>query len=159
MRPVRRVAELGSLAVIARAMNKPEPSALMLEIGAKFYPRRYRRFRDLRPSEEASQWARSLDWRENPYDRFLLRRELLRHIESTEFYEGRWNVFTFASREEIAAEVEHLMDEFPDEYEFIGVFSYVLITLRWNLGFKHGLIRYSRLSEALAKLPVNEKDK
>ena len=98
----------------------------MLEIGAKLFPRRYRRFRDLCPYQEAREWARTLDWRQNPYDRFLLRRELLRHLESTEFYEGLRNVFTFASRDEIAAEVDHLMDKFPDEFEGIGVFVYVL---------------------------------
>lgn len=134
-------------------MSKLEPSELMLEIGAKLFPRRYRRFKDLRPYQEACEWARTLDWRQNPYDRFLLRRELLRHLENTEFYEGRRNVFTFASREEIATGVDHLMDKFPDKFEGIGVFGYVLVTLPWHLGFKHGRIRHSRLTEALAKLP------
>jgi hypothetical protein len=138
-------------------MSKAEPSDLMLEIGAKLFPRRYRRFKDLRPHLEACEWARKLDWRQNPYDRFLLHRELLRHLESTEFYEGSRNVFSFASREEIAAEVDCLMDEFPDKFESMGVFSYVLLKVPWNLGFKHGRIRYSRLTEALAKLPTNEK--
>ena len=41
------------------------------------------------------------------------------------------------------------MDEFPDKYESIGVFSYVLITLRWNLAFKHGQVQHSLLAEAL----------
>jgi hypothetical protein len=139
-------------------MSKPESSEIMDEIGAKLFPRRYRRFKDLRPYQEACEWARKLDWRQNPYDRFLLRRELLRHLESTEFYEGRRNVFTFASREEIAAEVDHLIDEFPDKYQSIGIFGYVLVTLPWRLGFKHGRIRHSRLTEALAKLPSGEKD-
>ena len=134
-------------------MSKAEPTDLMLEIGAKLFPRRYRRFRDLRPCQEACEWARKLDWRQNPYDRFLLRRELLRQLESTEFYEGRRNVFSFASREEIAAEVDRLLDGFPDKYESIGVFSYVLITIPWHLGFKHGWIRHSRLTQALATLP------
>ena len=134
-------------------MSKPELSDSLLEIGAKLFPRRYRRFSDLRPYQEACEWARSLDWRQNPYDRFLLRRELLRHLESTEFYEGRRNVFTFASRDEIASEVDRLMDEFPDKHESMGVFGYVLLTLPWHLGFKHGRIRYSRLTQALATLP------
>lgn len=125
----------------------------MLEIGGKLYPRLYRRFRDLRPYREACRWARKLDWRQNPYDRFLLRRELLRHLESTEFYRGRRNIFTFASREEIAAEVDQLLEKFPDKYDRLGVFGYVLIKLPWVLGFKHGRIRYSRLTEALAKWP------
>ena len=98
------------------------------------------------------EWARTLDWRQNPYDRFLLRREILHHLESAAFHEGRRNVCSFASRDEIAAEVDHLMDEFPDKYESIGVFSYVLITLPWNLAFKHGQVQHSRLAEALGKL-------
>ena len=133
-------------------MSKPEPTDLMLEIGTRFFPRRYRRFRDLRPYQEACEWARKLDWRRNPYDRFLLHRELLRHLESTEVYEGRRNPFSFASREEIAAEVDQLLDEFPDKYESIGVFSYVLVTIPWHLGFKHGRIHYNRLTQALAML-------
>lgn len=125
----------------------------MLEIGAKVFPRRYPRFRDLRPYEEALEWAMKLNWRQNPYDRFLLRRDLLRRLEITGYYESRWDVFSFASRDEITAEIDHLMDEFPDEYEAIGVFTYVMITLPRNLRFKHGRIRHSRLTEALAKLP------
>ena len=125
----------------------------MLEIGRKFYPRRYHRFKDLRPYQEARDWARMLDWRQNPYDRFLLRRELLRHLESAEVYGGPRNVFSFASREEIAAEVDRLLDEFPGTNESLGVFAYVLVILPWDLEFKHGRIRYSRLTEALANLP------
>lgn len=130
----------------------------MEEIGAKLFPRRYRRFKDLRSDQEAREWARTLDWRQNPYDRFLLRRELLRHLESTELYKGQRNVFTIASREEIAAEVDRLIEEFPEEFQGAGVFVYVLVTLPWHLGFKHGLIRHSRLSEALAKLPSGKED-
>ena len=128
---------------------RPELTETMLEIGAKLFPRRYSRFKDLRPDQQACEWARTLDWRQNPYDRFLLRREILHHLESTASYESRRNVYSFASRDEIAAEVDHLMDEFPDKYESIGVFSYVLITLRWNLAFKHGQVQHSLLAEAL----------
>jgi hypothetical protein len=98
-----------------------------------------------------------LDWHGNPYDRFLLRRELLRHLESTQIYNGLGNIFSFAAREEIAAEVEHVLDEFSDEYQGIGVFSYVLVAVPWHLAFKHGKVKYSRLAAALAKLPLNEK--
>jgi hypothetical protein len=133
-------------------MSKSEPTEIMEEMVAKLFPRRYRRFKDLRPYQEACEWARTLDWRQNPYDRFLLRRELLHHLESSEFHNGRLNVFAFASREEIAGEADHLINEFPEKYEGLGVFSYVLITLPWRLGFKHGLIRHGKLDEALAKL-------
>lgn len=137
--------------------HKQELSETMLEIGEKYFPRRYRRFKDMRPYSQAREWSRTLDWRQNPYDRFLLRRELLHHLESTAFYEGRWNVYSYASREEIAAEVDRLMDEFPDEFKTAGVFTYVLVTLPWYLGFKHGRIRCSRLAGALAKLPTKER--
>jgi len=138
-------------------MNKTELTDSMLEIGARLFPRRYHRFRDLRPCQEAGEWARTLDWRQNPYDRFLLRRELLRHLESTEYSEGRLKVFSFASREEIAAEVDRLLGEFPDKFESVGVFDYVLVLLPWNLGFKHGRISYSRLTEALARRPAKDR--
>jgi len=140
-------------------MSEPEPSDLLLQINAKLFPRRYRRFRDLRPIDEACRWAETLDWRQNPYDRFLLRRELLRHLESTEIYKGRRNVFSFASRDEVSAEVDRLMNEFPDKFKSMGVFTYVLITLPWHLGFKHGRVRHSLLNKALAKLDAQSHDK
>jgi len=123
-----------------------------IEIGRKLYPRRYSRFKDLRPYEQACKWARGLDWRNNPYDRFLLRREILHHIESTFFHDPHWNVYTFASRAEIAAEVDRLMDEFPEKRERIGVFTYVMVSLPENLAFRHGLIRHSRLVGVLSSL-------
>jgi hypothetical protein len=97
------------------------------------------------------EWARSLDWRNNPYDRFLLRREILHHLEATSFYEAGWNIYSYASREEISAEVDRLLDLCPPEYER-GAFHHVLVLLPWELGFKHGKVRHSRLAEALAKI-------
>jgi hypothetical protein len=133
--------------------SKPKLTDTMFEIGAKIFPRRYHRFKDLRPDQQACEWARTLDWRQNPYDRFLLRREILHHLESTAVYEGRLNVYSFASRDEIATEVDRLMDKFPEKYASLGVFSYVLLMLPWNLAFKHDQVQYSRLAEALGKLP------
>ena len=127
-------------------------SDALIEIGRKFYPRRYSRFKDLRPYEQACEWARGLDWRNNPYDRFLLRREILHQIESVSFHDPRWNVYRFASRTEIAAQVDRLMDEFPEERERIGVFTYVIASLPWNLATTHGLIRHSRLVQVLSSL-------
>jgi hypothetical protein len=133
--------------------SKHELTETMLEIGAKLFPRRYHRLKDLRPDQQACEWARTLDWRQNPYDRFLLRREILHHLESTAFHEGRLNVYSFASRDEIAAEVDRMMNEFPDKYESMGVLSYVLVMLPWNLAFKHGQVQHSRLAEALRRVP------
>ena len=132
--------------------SKPELTETMLEIGARLFPRRYSRFKDLRPDPQACEWARTLDWRQNPYDRFLLRREILHHLESTAFYEGRLDVYSFASRDEIAAEVDRLMNEFPEQHESMDVFSYMLVTLPWHLALKHGRVQHSRLAEALWKL-------
>lgn len=133
-------------------MSKYEASKLMQEMGAKLYPRRYRRYRDLRSFEDACDWAKTLDWQNNPYDRYLLKRELLHHLESTEFYKGSLNLFSIASRKEIAAEVERLMDEFPKEHKGMGVFAFVLTALPWRLAFKHGVAEQSRLAAALRKL-------
>ena len=134
--------------------SKPELTEIMLEIGAKFFFRRYHRFKDLRPDQQACEWARTLDWRHNPYDRFLLRREILHHLEIAAIHEGRRNVFSFASRDEIGAEVDRLMNEFPVEYESISIFSYVLVTLPSHLAFKHGQVQHSRLAEALGEIGV-----
>src|SRR5687767_479342 len=104
-------------------------SEAMLEIAAKLYPKRYRRFKDLRPHQEACEWARTLDWRNNPYDRFLLKRELLRHIEADGMRDPFYNVYRYASRKEVAAELDRLLDEFPPEREQLGVFTYALIKI------------------------------
>jgi hypothetical protein len=132
-----------------------EFSDAVLEIAAKLYPRRYRRFKDLRPFQEACEWARKLDWRNNPYDRFLLRREILHHLESFAFYEAKWNFYTFASREEIAAEVDRLIETFPPKRESLGIFSYVLVKLPWDLAYKHGRVRFSLLTKALNQMPTD----
>jgi len=128
---------------------KPQLSDTILEIGRKLHPRRYRRFKDLRPYQEACDWAKCLDWKSNPYDRFLLRREILHHLESEQFYRGYRNIYTFASRPEIAAEVDRLMNEFPDKHKTMGVFNYVLIKLPWMLAFRHGIVRKDPLLAAL----------
>jgi hypothetical protein len=140
-------------------MSCTEPSRqltdTMLEIGAKFFPRRYRRFKDLRPYQSAREWARPLNWRENPYDRYVLRREILHFAESSLVHDECRNVYTFASRSEIAAEVDRLLDGIPQNFEW-DAFAWVLVALPWQLGIKYGLVRYSRLTEALAKGPLRE---
>ena len=130
--------------------HERELSDIVLEVGGRLCPRRYQRFRDLRSWDEASEWAKTLQWRDNPYDRFLLRREILRQLESSAIHEpGFKNVYTYASRDEIAAEVDGLMREFPNEYESRGVLSYVLITLPWHLALKHGRVWRDPLAAAL----------
>jgi hypothetical protein len=115
-------------------LGNPRLSDTVLEVGRKLHPRRYHRFQDLRSDLEACAWAETLDWRNNPYDRFLLRREMLHHLEATSFYEACWNIYSYASRAEIAAEVDNLLDNCQGEWRR-RVFHYVLVTLPWNLAF------------------------
>jgi hypothetical protein len=124
--------------------TRPETSELLLEIGAKLFPRRYHRFKDMRPYQEACEWADTLDWRNNPYDRFLLRREILHHLEDEAIHGGGyWNLYNFATREEIAAKVDLLLNELPRELENLGVFFYVFTTAKGDLAFEHGLADFS----------------
>jgi hypothetical protein len=121
-----------------------------LEIARKLHPPRYKIYKNLRPLEEAAAWAQKLDWRENPYDRFLLRQEILKHLETRSIHEpGFRNVYTYASRQEIAAEVDRLIEKFPKKFEKWGVFGYVVTTLPWYLGAKHGRVRRDPLVAAL----------
>ena len=127
-----------------------ELSPAHLEIEMTLFPRRYSRYKDLR--SDVGAWARTLDWPNNPYDYFLLRREILRQFEAIIIYEGARNVYTFASRDEISTECDLLMKEYSAK-KFCGldVFTYVLALLPWRLGFKHGRVHHSPLTAALAK--------
>jgi hypothetical protein len=55
--------------------------------------------------------------------------------------------------------MDKLLDEFPSEFERGGPLGYVLITLRGHLAFKHGMVRHSRLAEALNNFPVQQASK
>ncbi len=121
-------------------------------IGRRFYPRLYKRYKDLRDYNEAAEWSRTLDWQNNPYDRFLLKREILRHLESELYYRGPQNVFTFASRHEIEEEVEQSMDDYTKKnFKNIDVIGFVIVSIPWRLGFKHGRVEHSRLVAAVAQ--------
>lgn len=129
-------------------------SPAMLELGAKLYPRRINRFKDLRPYHEACDWADGLDWQSNPYDRFLLRRELLRHLAEIEIHKPL-NIFTFASRSEIAAKVDEFISTYSEKYgkqSPTGVFQACLVILPFDLAYNHGFITYSHLAKALATM-------
>jgi hypothetical protein len=129
---------------MASVDTRPETSDVLFEIGAKLFPRRHHRFRDLRPYEEACEWAQTLDWRNNPYDRFLLRREILHHLEEEATHGGGfWKLYSFATREEIAAKVDQLLIELPRQFEREGVFCYVLNATKWDLAFEHGMVGFS----------------
>ena len=73
-------------------------SAATLSMGRRFYPRRYQRFPGLHAPAEAVAWSRALDWRDNPYSRFLLRRELLRFVATRAGTDPRHNVFWWPPR-------------------------------------------------------------
>src|SRR4051812_14663412 len=114
-----------------RSAKYSDLSPTIIEIGEKLFPKRYRRFKDLRPYQEACGWADKLDWLNNPYDRFLLRREILRQLESTTSEPHR-NIFAFASRQEIKAKVDEAFVDYPTRFgEASGsaLYQYCLIVL------------------------------
>jgi hypothetical protein len=128
-------------------------SEAFLEAGRKLFPRRYRRNRNVSALNEASEWARTLDWQDNPYDRFLFQRELMRQAENLYSYDGWINLFSFCSRQEVATEIEELLLEFKNEYGATRPFDYVLSVLPWRLGLKHGFVKHSKLEQALSSMP------
>ncbi len=128
-------------------------SAATLSVGRRFYPRRYQRFPGLRASAEAVAWSRTLDWRDNPYSRFLLRRELLRFVAARAGTDPRHNVFRLASPEEVAAMVDRMLDACPEKLAR-NAFSYVVTGLPWKLAIKAGRVRYNHLTKALAHQPA-----
>lgn len=119
-------------------------------IGRKFYPGLYRHRRNVRDPDDAAEWAESLDWLNNPYDRFLLKREILRQSENFLRDKGPMNIWSFASREEIANEIDTVLSECEKKGRIRNVLSLILVTLPWRVGYKHGRIVYSRLAEAFA---------
>jgi hypothetical protein len=123
-----------------------------LSIGRKFYPRRYTRFRNLRDYKEAAEWSRALNWQTNPYERFLLKREILKQLEAELTYCGEKNVYAFASPAEIKREVEECIDDYPRMgFKSLDVIGFTIISIPWRLGFKHGLIEHSNLVAAVAQ--------
>lgn len=110
-----------------------ELSPVVLEIGRKLFPRRYQRHRGLRSFQEAQEWAKTLNWRNNPYDRFLLRRELLHHLESTKCDQPDCNVCLYATREQILEKIDYLLKQFPAKFDEMGVFNYVVVLLPFYL--------------------------
>ena len=123
-------------------------------MGRRFYPRRYQRFSGLRAPAEAVAWSRALDWRDNPYSRFLLRRELLRFVATRAGTDPRHNVFRLATAEEVAAMVDCMLDACPEKLTH-GVFNYVIAGLPWKLAIKAGRVRYNHLTKALAQQPAH----
>ncbi|RYD85091.1 MAG: hypothetical protein EOP84_03605 [Verrucomicrobiaceae bacterium] len=87
-------------------------SDVYFEIGRKLNPRRKLGSVRVRDYEAACQWSLNLDWRKNPYDRFLLCRELLLHFERLMHEDARSDIFAFASRSEIVATIEWLFGRY-----------------------------------------------
>ena len=136
-----------------------EPSPTVLDIARKFYPRRYRRHRDLRTWEDARAWARQLDWRNNPYERFLLERELTHYIEASTHLNWHRRIISSARDGEIAALVADLLDAYAREADRrrLDVFSSILVRFPWEYAYRHGWLRYSALCGALSSLPESHK--
>ncbi len=114
--------------------EKAELSEVMLEVGGRLCPRLYRRHRDLRDYQEMRQWAEKLDWRNNPYDRYLLRRELLHFIEAQRYDASFCNVSLFLTREQILKQIDRLLKDYPEEIKQMGIFAYVAGMLPFIVG-------------------------
>lgn len=119
-------------------MNEGELRDAASDPMSSLFPRRYRRFRDLRTYKAACDWSRTLDWQRNAYDRFLLERELRRYLEATQGYLGRENLFRVASRAGIESEIGLLLDEYAARPVPVSVFGYVLLMLPWVIRYKCG---------------------
>lgn len=114
----------------------------MLEVGGRLFPRLYKRHGDLRSQQEVRQWAERLDWRNNPYDRYLLRRELLRFMEAQRGDEPFCNVSLFAKRDQILKQIDYLLDNFPEELKRMGIFMYVVVALPFYMQRGRGKKRH-----------------
>lgn len=132
--------------------SSSEPSEALLEIGRRFYPRRRARYRDLRPYQEACEWARTLDWRGNPYERFLLHRELLHYFLSVDHIDSIQKIRRIAAPGEMSAVIDHLLDTLPAEDSRLGIFTRVFLRLPWEIAYRHRLVKYSPLAQALGTL-------
>jgi hypothetical protein len=128
--------------VMSAREEKAELSEVMLEVGGRLFPRLYKRHGDLRNQGEVRQWAEKLDWRNNPYDRYLLRRELLRHIESYRYDMPGCNVGLFAKRDQILKQIDYLLDNFPEELNRMGIFMYVVVALPFYMQRGRGKDRH-----------------
>lgn len=126
----------------ARA-QKAELSPIMLEVGGRLFPRLYKRHGDLRNQCEVRKWAESLDWRNNPYDRYLLRRELLHHAEADRSDMPEFNVGLFAKRDQILKQIDYLLDNFPVELKRMGIFMYVVVALPFYMQRGRGKDRHA----------------
>ena len=129
-----------------------EMSDAIFEIALRQYPRRRRRHPDLRPYPQAREWARSLDWRDNPYDRFLLRRELLHYLESAVHIDLIRRAQRLANPGEIPQIVDHLLDTFSSKLEDFDVFSRIALRVPWEVAARHGRLRYNHLTKALRSI-------
>lgn len=123
--------------------QKAELSEVMLEVGGRLCPRLYKRHGDLRSQQEVRQWAERLDWRNNPYDRYLLRKELLRFMEAQRGDEPFFNVGLFAKRDQILKQIDYLLDNFPEELKRMGIFMYVVVALPFYMQRGRGKNRHA----------------
>jgi hypothetical protein len=130
--------------------EKAELSSTMWEVGSKLFPCRYQRHQGVRGYEEAVAWAERLDWRNNPYDRYLLQRELLHFLEGTKFEHPCCRVLLSATRAEIAEKIDHLLKLYSESGTTMEVFTYVVVMMPYQFRPKGRQARRSKLAMALA---------
>ncbi len=124
---------------------------MMLEVGGRLFPRLYKRHGDLRDYQEARKWAESLDWRNNPYDRYLLRRELLHYIEAQRGDTPGFNIGLFMTREQILKEIDRLLNDYPKELKRMGIFLYVLGMMPFRVGKDPAMLKRKEWMQSVAE--------
>lgn len=141
------------------ARNEMNPissiSDSMLDFYRKFAPRRYSPASCVHSYLEARKWAERIDWKNNPYDRYSLHRELFYHVVRYSCKYPSESVFKSFDRETIKEEIRKLVEEFERGGKPLGVFSWVFLEVFWlHEKRSYGDRRFSKLGYALEKIEM-----
>src|SRR5579859_6347172 len=102
------------------------------DLRQKFAPRRNKRYSHLRSFNEEAEWARSLDWRTNDYDFYLLARRIVDHVDSEYREKAGLRVDQLATAEEIQRVFQTCRTWYQEEEELFGR-SGIYVFLHLNL--------------------------